>query len=1506
LTRAPRDERGLRVEILDPRDSLVAHHISTAQEGMFGLRWDTSTISRGGTYTMRVRSTDQEDAPWSSRSFHIADHRQQRVSASIDFAQDSVAPGETLEFTVKASPLNANAAQPTRIRVSGVVDGAMVLAQSWDAGESTSHAISIRIPDQVRLGGSLAVTIDDNRGGSTTVARSLPIAVSGVQVETRIPGGGLVAGLPARVYAQARLPDGRPASLQARIINAAGESVAELASEHEGRGRSTFTPIAGEVYRLRIDAPLGLDDINLGRAQDEGVSLHGSSDAQAAGEDMRLRLAALPAQRAVLELRRAGILLQQQPVDLGTQGKEVRLAEIQADGVLEAVLRNPAGEVLATRRIFRHPDAPLQLHWIEPPQQLREGQSATITLEVRNAQGEPVPDALVSLRLREAGISGLRAQRDRHPSLSSMLLLEQDVAELADPEVYLHGDAAADRRLDLLLSCQGLALVPPPPLDVDETAPEGIAMAPLNPAKGPAPRDERLGREEALSASESGGSGAFMAIGAGGGAAGMFGHRGGGGRWRALGIYGGSRASEGAVEAALRLFARIQEPQGHWRVGDIPAVLPGPPLTMPDGVLGGPSADLKLSAMVTQIYLGSGYDHRTPNRYRRLVHAALQWLIEQAPGTFGAEHDDIDSELLALVARPIVEAYAMTMDPALRQPAQALISRLLREQLRWEDRWLGWGEWEEDEDGNRYPVVDAQLSLQVAMTLHSAQGAGLNAFHERTLGARHTDESLGALRQSMLAAISNGSLPQRWSPARELDAEAAPPMIALRLAAIFNLENIAEPWAQLVNVSDLPGLERVDLLHLLWASEGLFLLSQAHWADWNQRLRDPLIARQRRDDSGWHGLWDIPSPLNDSLGPLASTAVATNILQTYYRYMPHDWRNHRRPHDALFRLSAIHYGAVRQTRRDATWLWTVGRRSDAQGRISMPMRSLGAHGEWELSADVLDAAGNLAQLQDSLAIRSSLALQLRLPHRLVVGDTVSTALIIDGVAEQQVAIEGTQLVQRLTLDSEGLGRIPLQFRAESSPGMPLRIQVQQDSLSERIDTTIPVAQRHAPWRDAHSGRVAMNNEESLTLVVPQHLIGLSAQLQLPRPMGERAQASHAALIRTPHGCFEQTSATTYPLALAHSRASTPENFQRSFSSLQQGYTRLLTFECSGGGFEWFGRGAGHAGLTAFGLVQFHDLAAAGISVDQQMLQRTRQWLLSRIDADSGAVQPSGQPSLHGWDEAGALLDLYVAWALASSSGELPSALLQRLHGLEIAGAWQHSLAAETWARLALPEPARQSLASIHWADDDLVKDPGTAVLRSNALSLRVEASARALISGLLLGDAVTRWLPVYEALLRQERHGRFGSTQATAQSLRALAMVEDRLNKDDLTGTLTLISDHGHSQEIPVGSSHPNTVDIHGLGLGNNQLRIIWQGNDALPWTLDLGGYVEYPDNPADAPLELHIAPLPDSVRLGNAVDLQVRITAHQATPTPMARLGLPAGLLPRPDQLDELVEAGS
>ena len=122
------------------------------------------------------------------------------------------------------------------------------------------------------------------------------------------------------------------------------------------------------------------------------------------------------------------------------------------------------------------------------------------------------------------------------------------------------------------------------------------------------------GREEAVADSEMGGSGAFMAIGAGGGGAGMFGSRSGGGRKRAVGLGGGSRGSESAVDASLRWFKKHQSPNGMWDAEKYFQNCTEDPKCEPG--TGAQEESAAMTGFALLCFLGAGYDHKTPNKYK--------------------------------------------------------------------------------------------------------------------------------------------------------------------------------------------------------------------------------------------------------------------------------------------------------------------------------------------------------------------------------------------------------------------------------------------------------------------------------------------------------------------------------------------------------------------------------------------------------------------------------------------------------------------------------------------------------------------------------------------------------------------------------------------------------------------------------------------------------------------------------------------------------------------------
>lgn len=73
--------------------------------------------------------------------------------------------------------------------------------------------------------------------------------------------------------------------------------------------------------------------------------------------------------------------------------------------------------------------------------------------------------------------------------------------------------------------------------------------------------------------------------------------------------------------------------------------------------------------------------------------------------------------------------------------------------------------------------------------------------------------------------------------------------------------------------------------------------------------------------------------------------------------------------------------------------------------------------------------------------------------------------------------------------------------------------------------------------------------------------------------------------------------------------------QRIMKWLKKGYEKLITFETSSKGYEWFGDAPGHEALTSYGLGQFQEMKEVAGFVDDEAMSRNTEWLLSRRKND---------------------------------------------------------------------------------------------------------------------------------------------------------------------------------------------------------------------------------------------------------------------------------------------------
>ncbi|HYO56404.1 MG2 domain-containing protein [Archangium sp.] len=440
------------IEIRGPKGDVVTSARVQTQDAVWGYAWTVPSDLAGGEYTLKVTYPWTGEAP-AERKFDVRAYRAPRLKSQIEFLRDGYGPGDTVTATLEVKRAEGGVPAGAKVTATALVDGATAARVQGTVNEKGLCTVSFKLPANIERGeGSLAFAIEDG-GVVETAAKTLPILLQTLDLALYPEGGDLVAGLPSRVYFQAKTPAQKPADLAGSVIDlATGQVVAAVRSEHEGRGRFELTPKAGARYALRIDEPSGIKKtFALPEVKAKGASLRSSEDVVPAGKPVALSVTLSGVRKAKLTLSKREVEVASSEV--GPDGK-VTLDPKDADGVLVATVWDDDGRPLAERLVFRQPAKALAIEVRTDKKSYVPGD--TVQLTARTTQdGKPV-SALVMLTVTDDAVLELLEKRDQAPQLPVMVLLEPEVKELADAQVYLdEKNPKAKLAVDLLLGTQG-------------------------------------------------------------------------------------------------------------------------------------------------------------------------------------------------------------------------------------------------------------------------------------------------------------------------------------------------------------------------------------------------------------------------------------------------------------------------------------------------------------------------------------------------------------------------------------------------------------------------------------------------------------------------------------------------------------------------------------------------------------------------------------------------------------------------------------------------------------------------------------------------------------------------------------------------------------------------------------------------------------------------------------------------------------------------------------------
>ncbi|HKA07879.1 MAG TPA: alpha-2-macroglobulin, partial [Gemmataceae bacterium] len=408
------------------------------------------------------------------------------------------------------------------------------------------------------------------------------------------------------------------------------------------------------------------------------------------------------------------------------------------------------------------------------------------------------------------------------------------------------------------------------------------------------------------------------------------------------------------------------------------------------------------------------------------------------------------------------------------------------------------------------------------------------------------------------------------------------------------------------------------------------------------------------------------------------------------------------------------------------------------------------------------------------------------------------------------------------------------------------------------------------------------------------------------------------LLREPYGCFEQTSTTNYPNTLIlqylkESGQSIPDAEQRAKELLGRGYGRLTSFECvkpdgaNREGYEWFGGQAPpHEALTAYGLLQFKDMSQVS-AVDQEMVARTRKYLLSRMRPDgtfernTRALDTFGRAPEH-------ITDAYIIWALSETRDEDLSKAMDRLFGMakDLKDPYFLSLLAQALMNRNRHADAIELLKKVKTkqADDGGVEGALTSITMSGGRDLKIETTALAILAWFKANqpgeftectEKAVRWIGT-----QRGGYGGFGSTQSTILALKALIAHTKANKKTPEGGTLTLLVNGQKAGETVFGPGTQDSVTVElkdaekVLKVGDNMIRLELTTQRAYPFTLGWSYQSLTPNSAENCAVKLTTALSKTEAREGETVRLTATIenrSAEKGQPMTTAIIGLPAGL---------------
>lgn len=323
--------------------------------------------------------------------------------------------------------------------------------------------------------------------------------------------------------------------------------------------------------------------------------------------------------------------------------------------------------------------------------------------------------------------------------------------------------------------------------------------------------------------------------------------------------YGGSEGSEAAVVNALKWFVEHQLQDGSWSLDHRGGNCAGR-CSDPGRIV---DCHTGATALALLPFLGAGQTH-LEGQYRKNVSEGLAFLVRsmQNNGSLMQGGGNMYAHGLASIA--LCEAYAMTNDRKLLAPAQAALNFIVMAQDPVGGGWRYTPQQRGDTSVIGWQLMALKSGHMAYLKIPPRTISGASAF----LDSVQTDGGAQYGYQDPMPKPSTTAIG-----------------LLCRMYMGWKKDNAAlqRGVSYVSAIGPSPG----DMYFNYYASQVLRQWGGEPWEKWNPVMRDQLVNSQCKEGHA-RGSWDIPlrDHSNEQGGRHYVTAMATMILEVYYRYMP--------------------------------------------------------------------------------------------------------------------------------------------------------------------------------------------------------------------------------------------------------------------------------------------------------------------------------------------------------------------------------------------------------------------------------------------------------------------------------------------------------------------------------------------------------------------------------------------------------------------------------------------